>query len=1326
MATTEEIIELNDRRVFSPSEWHVDPDRRVPSRLHHFFEAACDDTPGATALECEGEHLTYLQLDTRANQLANRLISTGLRPGSRVGLVLNRSVELYVALLAVQKAGATFVPIDPASPADRIAFVSADSDLALVISAVESRAAVRDIVCPVLELDSAREDLDARPSNRPRVAHDGDPNAYIIYTSGSTGRPKGVEVAQSSICNFIDVVPDVYDVRRTDRVYQGMTLAFDFSIEEVWPTWAVGATLVAGPTDSRRIGPGLADFLDEHRITVLYCVPTVLSTIDRDLPFVRSLLVGGEACPAELVERWSTRDRRMLNTYGPTEGTVTATWGELEPGRAVTIGRPLPTYHIRMLDEDRRPVPSGDVGEICIGGPGVARGYLNRPELTAEKFLVDSTVPGGRLYRTGDLGRVAPNGEIEYLGRADSEVKVRGHRVDLGEIESIILGDRDVAAAAVNLQRMDSGESELVAFLTWRGEPQGVEAMRNRIAEQLRERLPSYMVPAFLEVLTDLPLMPSGKIDRKALPKPGGSRLVRASASHAVAETDLEREIAQVWAKAFGMDAARLSVTADFFLELGGHSLLAAQTASLLRETGFAAAVSVADLYSHPTVRQLAQMLDAASGTPGATLVAEHRPAPITHKSLRVVGAGLVQLTIVYALLLAISAPTAIVLGDGGGKLHYSEMAASLMVSLIASRIVIPVAGVRLLSIGLRQGHYPLWGWTYVRVWTIRALTAFAPLGILSGSPLMAPYLRLLGARVGKDCHIATSQLALPSMLHIGDGVSIGYNAQLIPMYVERGWVTIKPITMRSNAFVGANSVLQAGSELGHGALLTDMSLAAEGQIIPAGEQWSGSPSRLAQKPDALLAELGNLPRPIPGWTAGHRAGFVAGYFFLEVLGLLVLAPGAALGAWAYSGYGVFAGLAAVALLGPIYVTTTCLAVWAGKKLVLPKTPTGVLAVASTFGLRKWFADKLLQMSLASTNSLYATLYTVPWLRLLGAKVGRRSEVSTASHLDPDLLTLGTESFIADMAAVGSASYRNGYVALGRTEVGNRSFVGNAALLRSGTTMGESALVGVHSLAPVDGVPHGTDWLGSPAIPLPRRQESESFADELIYNPTRLRVFERYVIEFFRIVLPSTILALAAFGGMLLTAAEAEQGDLAAVLSAPLIVLGAGFATVLAVAALKWLVIGSYRPRVEPLWSRFVRRSELITALYETAAVPGLLVWLTGTPWMGPMLRLFGVRVGKRTCVSTTFITEFDLVHIGDDVAVGSNTSLQSHLFEDRVMKMSTIELESGVSIGSRAVVLYDTRVCSGTAVDPLSLVMKGEELPADTRWRGIPSRAVR
>lgn len=266
-----------------------------------------------------------------------------------------------------------------------------------------------------------------------------------------------------------------------------------------------------------------------------------------------------------------------------------------------------------------------------------------------------------------------------------------------------------------------------------------------------------------------------------------------------------------------------------------------------------------------------------------------------------------------------------------------------------------------------------------------------------------------------------------------------------------------------------------------------------------------------------------------------------------------------------------------------------------------------------------------------------------------------------------------------------------------------------------------------HTIAPVDGVPHGTDWLGSPPIRLPRRQESERFSDRLTFRPSRWRVAERLVIEFFRIVLPGTILGLAGYLGLLVGAFLGRAlGTVDLVLLGPVIALLAGFAVVLTVALLKWLIVGRYRPRVEPLWSRFVRRSEFVTALYETAAVPALLGGLVGTPMFGALLRLFGVRVGRRTWIATTYLTEFDLVHLGDDVAVGGATSLQTHLFEDRVMKMSTIRLQPGVSVGGRSVVLYDTTIGADTTVDALSLVMKGEHLPRATRWRGIPSRAVR
>ena len=448
-------------------------------RLHEFFEASVDRSPGAIAVQDGDELISYAALDHRANRLAHHLRRRGLGQGSRVGILLVRSASTYVSLLAVTKTGATFVPIDPASPADRVDYIAGDAGLDLLITTTDLADPLVDLPCAILALDSADIDIAREPSYRldadnivsfPRHSRDAI-ECYVIYTSGSSGRPKGVAVAQSSICNFIHVVTDVYDVRCTDRVYQGMTISFDFSIEEIWPTFAAGATLVVGPNDSRRLGAELADFLDETGVTVFYCVPTLLATISRDLPLVRSLMVGGEACPAGIVERWSRPGRRMLNTYGPTESTVTATWGELLPGRPVTIGRPLPTYSVVILDDNRNPVPDGGVGEICVGGPGVAIGYLNLPEKTADRFIQFS---GERIYRTGDLGRIDDDGEVVYMGRADDEVKIRGHRVDLGEIETLLLDDPEVESAVAAMMPV-GGAEELVAYVTRQSGPTRTE-----------------------------------------------------------------------------------------------------------------------------------------------------------------------------------------------------------------------------------------------------------------------------------------------------------------------------------------------------------------------------------------------------------------------------------------------------------------------------------------------------------------------------------------------------------------------------------------------------------------------------------------------------------------------------------------------------------------------------------------------------------------------------------------------------------------------------------------------------------------------------------
>ena len=412
-------------------------------RLPQYFEQTCDWRPHETAVICGSSQLTYQELDLRANRLAHFLISRGVNAGNPIGILLDRSLDSYIALLAVLKAGAAFVPLDPSFPSDLVAFIAQDAELRGLVTTSAFRAKTRALTCSVLELDLAVEALSVQQETRPEVVVDPASLCYIIYTSGITGQPRGVAVSHANIVNLLRVVTPIYRVMRSDHVYQGMSNAFDFSLAEIWPTWIAGATLVTGPTGPQRFGHGLTEFLLEYKITVLCCTPTLLTTIERDVPSLRSIIIGGEPCPTGLVHRWSRPGRRMLNTYGAAETTVTATWCELFPTRPITIGSPLLTYQVYILDNELHPVEDGKSGEICIGGPGVAIGYHNRPDLTNERFIVNpiwrdsESVP--RLYRTGDLGRVTPAGEIEYLGQIEAPAKSLGYRIEHREIEQMAL-----------------------------------------------------------------------------------------------------------------------------------------------------------------------------------------------------------------------------------------------------------------------------------------------------------------------------------------------------------------------------------------------------------------------------------------------------------------------------------------------------------------------------------------------------------------------------------------------------------------------------------------------------------------------------------------------------------------------------------------------------------------------------------------------------------------------------------------------------------------------------------------------------------------------
>ena len=438
-----------------PQGWRV----RRDERLDRLFEECCDwvrmyGRPGQLAVDSDELSLTYDELDARANQMARYLRLRGINPGDRIALLFDEPAHVYIPMLAVFKIGAAYVPLDADFPTDRMAYVVEDARVHTVLSMswLADRAECLDgwstSGTQLVYLDQAAPLVDELSSHRltdvERGAH-ADQLAYISYTTDPTGRPTGVAIDHRSICNFIKVAAEVYGIRSRDRVYQGLSLAFDFSVEEIFVPWLCGATLVPRPPGLLPLGADLYKFLVSQRVTAMCCVPVQLATLGDDLPDLRFLLVFGQACPRDLIARWHRPGRRMLNVYGPAEATVTATRTELHPDKPVTIGTPLPTYSTVILDveDPHRALPHGETGEIGIAGLGLACGYLNRDDLTDNAFIPDflgiPANPSGRIYRTGDLGRVNEDGEIEYLGRIDVRDNFRGYRVELAEIESALL-----------------------------------------------------------------------------------------------------------------------------------------------------------------------------------------------------------------------------------------------------------------------------------------------------------------------------------------------------------------------------------------------------------------------------------------------------------------------------------------------------------------------------------------------------------------------------------------------------------------------------------------------------------------------------------------------------------------------------------------------------------------------------------------------------------------------------------------------------------------------------------------------------------------------
>jgi amino acid adenylation domain-containing protein len=556
--------------------------------------------PDALAV-CAGEvQVTYGELDRRCGRLAALLRDLGVAAEVPVAVCADRSPDLIVAQLAIWRAGGTYLPLDPIYPAARLArIVEAARPLVFLVDA-RGEASLPEAASPRLRLDRGAPPARELPWTEP----DGAALAYLIFTSGSSGEPKGVAVAHRGLAALADSQADLFGIELESRVLQFASPGFDAAISEVAMVWRRGAVLVVAPAFDLLPGPGLVRLLLEREVTCVTLSPAVLATLPAiDLAVLSTVVAAGEACPLEIAARWAP-GRRFLNAYGPTEATVCATCSSpLSGAGEPPIGRPLPGVRALLLDERREPVLGGFPGEIFLGGIGVARGYLRDPAATAERFLPDpfAGVPGARLYATGDRARRLPDGDLAFLGRADRQLKLRGFRIELGEIEAQLRAHPLVGAVAVIL-REDRGDRRIVAYVA--ASPEKAAPSSAELRSYLRSRLPEHMVPAVFVALAELPLTPHGKLDRRALPAPLVDRAPAPGIAAPVGA--LESKIAEIYRGVLGIETFNRT---DNFFDLGGHSLSLLQAHARLIEALGDGALTVLDLFEHPSVASLAEML---------------------------------------------------------------------------------------------------------------------------------------------------------------------------------------------------------------------------------------------------------------------------------------------------------------------------------------------------------------------------------------------------------------------------------------------------------------------------------------------------------------------------------------------------------------------------------------------------------------------------------------------------------------------------------------------------------------------------------------------
>jgi non-ribosomal peptide synthetase-like protein len=1256
-----------------------------PRTLTDIFRAAVKLHPQRCAIRDCDESLTYVEVMGRVEALASILRDQGVGPGQKIGIrMISGKASLYVAILAILFAGGAYVPVDREDSEERARTVFDTADVYGI-------------------LDDQGFHLRRPPiANTSEITLEDD--AWVIFTSGSTGTPKGVAITHRSAAALVDGEAKVFlqnsPLGPGDFVMAGLSVSFDASVEEMWLAWRSGACLVPFSREEMRSGPDLAPLVVRRGITVLSTVPSLaLGLSEGDLSPIRLLILGGESCSEELANRLMAPGREVWNTYGPTEATVIATAKLLHPGEPVTIGFPIPGTWVSVVDDNEHPVAVGESGQLVIAGAGLGR-YLNESSaVSSYRPIID--LGWDRAYFTGDFVEMTSEG-LRFIGRRDDQVKVSGRRIELGEIEAVASSIRGVRSAC-SLIRIDAGgEKRLVCYII-----ADSDFNEGRLQQELARRLPVGVVPT-VAVVESFPLKNSGKVDRGALPWP----LEVARAVEHFDDPDVDY-VARAWREVLG--PVPLHAQTNFF-SAGGTSMSAARLVVILRSRF--ATCSVADLYQTPRLADLAIVLMSRHEAVQRVKVSANNHRRAGRRQL-VLSAGL-QVLASFRWLATIAVVNALFNLGGFGSTWSWPVLLVTVVALLTQpgRLVVAALLIRFISVGISPGSYRRAGIVHIRLWASERIADVMTVEDATGTPWMVMYARMLGCRVGRHVTLTTTP-PVTGFLDVGDLASIEEGVELSGWSIYSDCIQVGHIYIAEGARLGARSVISEDVRIGKLAEVEMGSLVASD--VEAGSYVAGSPAR------PIVAQHGSWDyasdtdsRPRRPWL------YVVGTFLLSAIAVTSLVPPIAL--YLLTGPGVQHTMASImwAIRWSIPAVVLGLVTYAALVAVTVRwcahyARPGVYPINSRPAFSSWLIERLTEEARVVLFPLYASVATPWWMRRLGMKVGKNVEISTVVG-QLHLVSVDDYAFLADDVALAVREVRNGRVRLGTVKIGKRAFVGNSAIVRSEHHVPDDTLIGVSSEAPFNARSQAA-YLGIPALEFPHHSTESDEVRTFLPSASLRRA--RTAVECARIaplILSYVTVEATYFYGVLVASRDPLWNAVAEI---AVLLLGSSLSALAITVAAKWILIGRVSKGQHPLWSSFVWRDEVAWTFVESLAKPWASSTLLGTPVMNVFFRAMGAKIGHNVWCETWYLDDPDLVTIRDNVVVGRNADIQTHLFHDRLLRLDEVTIGNNVSIGSSTYVLPGAVIANDAEIGAGSLVPRDESVPGASSWWGNPIIAM-